>query len=138
MYDVASLLRNQGILLRIRDVNEHHLLTVKGPSSSGQTKIKVEINVSLPTLVSSLTSLLPLDIEYHKQRQTYSPLGDPHCYICLDYVPELKAEFVEIEARSENQVLLWEQRLGLASYLVKESYPELVKRWKNGSSSQKI
>lgn len=126
-YDVASLLKDQGILLRMREVNDRHLLTIKGPASSGQTKRKVEINIPLPKLMGLLINLFPPDSEYHKQRQTYSPFGDPHCYICFDYVPELNAEFVEIEARSENQVLLWEQRLGLATYLVKESYPELLR-----------
>ena len=132
-YDIADLLTRNDCLLRIRSVEDAHTLTIKGPNQSTAVKKRFELNLGLPSCVSSLAhKILPQNVSYHKTRQTYTPVGDSSCKICLDYIPELTTEFVEIEAGSENQVLLWEKRLGLAAYTVSESYSKLVKRWKDG------
>lgn len=127
-YDIANLLTSHDCLLRIRTIGDEHMLTIKGPNQSSTVKQKFECNLIVPALVSYLAhKILPPDISYHKRRQTYNPLGDSSCTICLDYIPELGQEFVEIEAGSENQVLLWEKRLGLGEYAINKSYPALVK-----------
>ncbi len=133
-YDLVGLLTRNDCLLRIRTIGKEHLLTIKGPNQSAIMKKKFEYNLQIPAFLSGLAQIiLPEDVAYHKIRETYIPIGDSSCKICLDYIPELRQEFVEIEASSENQVLLWEKRLGLAPYAVAESYPELVKRRrKNG------
>ncbi|MDO8656255.1 MAG: AAA family ATPase, partial [Nanoarchaeota archaeon] len=111
VYDIADLLTSYDCLLRIRTIGEEHMLTIKGPNQSTTIKKRFELNLDLPSCVSSLAhTILPQNVSYHKTRQTYTPVGDSSCKICLDYIPELGEEFVEIEAASENQVLLWEKR----------------------------
>ena len=127
IYDYKDLLLQAGYLLRIRDVNDKHVLTVKGPNKSQLTKMKPEYNLSVPGVASFIAKrVLPQSVSYQKTRANYRPLGDSRCVISLDYLHG-HGEFVEIEAATENQVLLWEKRLGIAKYAVKESYPELVK-----------
>lgn len=138
-YDLVGLLTRNDCLLRIRTIGKEHLLTIKGPNQSTIMKKKFEYNLPIPAFLSGLAQIiLPEEVAYHKIRETYIPFDDSSCKICLDYIPELRQEFVEIEASSENQVLLWEKRLGLAPYAIAESYPELVKRQKHEQPHQKV
>ena len=126
LYDFYGILKEFGLVLRIRENNGKHILTMKGPSKSVAFTHKKEYNFSIPEVVSkSLQLVLPAAVSYSKRRENYRPLGDASCTISLDYLPRL-GEFVEIEAGSENQVLLWERRLGISDYAIKGGYPQLV------------
>ena len=130
LYDFHEILKELGFVLRIRENNEKHILTIKGPSKSATFTHKKEYNFSIPKAVSkSLQMVLPAAISYNKRRENYKPLGDNKCTISLDYLPQL-GEFVEIEAGTENQVSLWERRLGLAQNLIQESYPGMIRKLK--------
>jgi len=134
LYDFHDMLKDLGCVFRIRENNGEHLLTVKGPNGSPDMTNKLEYNFSIPATVSrTLDMILPASVSYPKRRENYRPLGDARCTISLDYVPDL-GEFVEIEAATENQVLLWEKRLGIAGYAIKESYPQLVRNAKIANS----
>ena len=127
LYDFANILKNVGCVFRIRQNNDEHILTLKGPNKSEKFTNKTEYNFSIPQPLSKvLDLLLPASMSYSKQRTNYRPLGDNKCTISLDYLPGL-GEFVEIEAGTENQVLLWERRLGLAEHAINKSYPALVR-----------
>jgi len=133
LYDFHGLLKEAGCVFRIRKNNGNHLLTLKGPNKgvNSQTQNKKEYNLALPGIVSEfMQHLLPESVVYSKQRENYCPLGDLKCTISFDSLPGL-GEFVEIEAASENQVLLWEKRLELTPYHITESYPQLVSNIKN-------
>lgn len=126
LYDFYGLLKDAGCVFRIRENNGEHLVTFKGPNKSRDMTNKSEYNFSIPAGVSkSLQMILPESVSYSKRRENYRPLGDAHCIISLDSLPDL-GEFVEIEAATENQVLLWEKRLQIAPYAITESYPQLV------------
>jgi len=134
LYDFGDVLKDRGCVFRIRENNGEHLLTVKGPNGSPDMTNKLEYNLSISQLVSkAIQIILPESISYSKRRENYRPLGDARCTISLDQLPEL-GEFVEIEAATENQVLLWEKRLGIAGYAIKESYPQLVRNAKIANS----
>jgi len=127
LYDFADVLKDLGCTFRIRQNNGEGILTVKGPSKSADFTNKPEYNFSIPGTVSTaLDAILPESVSYSKRRENYRPLGDAKCTISLDYLLQL-GEFVEIEAASENQVLLWERRLGISEYIVNKSYPALVR-----------
>lgn len=127
IYDLNGLLQRREVLLRLRTVEKKMLLTVKGPNlGQGGMKRRREINIRIPSPLGAAFRLFPENISYTKRREIYSPLGDSRCTICLDYLPELQQEFVEIEAGSERQVLRCEQRLGIEPYSIPESYPILV------------
>lgn len=128
LYDLLGMLQKRGYLFRLRN-NGAYYLTLKGKDKGKDVKEKLEIEFEIPKFLHSLLSfLLPETLQYPKTRETYSPFGDAHCKICFDTVPGL-GEFIEVEARSRNQVLLWEKRLGLTD-VVKESYPQLVRKQK--------
>ena len=134
LYDFRDILKNSDCLFRIRKNNYQHLLTIKGPNKSADFTNKLEYNFSIPKPVSVvLDALLPEALSYSKCRENYHPLGDSRCTISMDYLPEL-GEFVEVEAASENQVLLWEKRLSLGEYHIQESYPALVRKHENANS----
>lgn len=127
LYDFKGILKSLDCVLRIRQSDLEHLLTLKGPNRSADFTNKPEYNFSIPETVSKiLQAILPESLSYSKQREMYRPLGDARCTICLDSLPQL-GQFVEIEAASENQVLLWEKRLGLSEYAINRSYPALVR-----------
>ena len=127
LYDFFGLLRKGGYTLRLRDAGEHYL-TFKGKDKGEDVKDKMEIELRIhPTLFSILQKILPEDLFYLKKRETHIPLGDPNCKICLDTLPGL-GDFVEVEAKTRNQVLLWEKRLGL-TMPIKEGYPSLVRNF---------
>lgn len=127
LYDFKEILKNLDCVVRIRKNNEEHLLTLKGPNRSADFTNKLEYNIPIPEAVSKiLQAILPESISYSKLREMYQPLGDASCTVCLDTLPGL-GEFVEIEAASENQVLLWEKRLRITDYAIRKSYPALVK-----------
>ena len=127
LYDLNGILKDLGCVFRIRQNNGNHLLTLKGPSKSSEFTNKVEYNFLISQPVSTaLDLLLPKSVSYSKRRENYKPLGDSSCTISLDHLPGL-GEFVEIEAATENQVLLWEKRLGISEYAINRSYPALVK-----------
>ncbi|GEM_PF-218800 len=130
LYDFHGILKNADCVFRIRENNGQHLLTLKGPNKSRDMTNKIEYNISLPSSLSKiLQMILPESVSYSKRRENYHHLGDAKCTISLDYLPQL-GEFVEIEAGSENQVLLWEKRLGISSYTIKDSYPALIRKAK--------
>ncbi len=127
LYDVNDILKEIGYTFRIRQNKGEHILTLKGPSKSKEFTNKPEYNFLIPAIFSkALDFVLPEAVSYPKRRENYRPLGDSRCTISLDHVQEL-GEFVEIEAASENQVLLWEKRLSLSPYLINKSYPTLVR-----------
>jgi len=135
LYDFCDVLKDLGCVFRIRENNDEHILTIKGPNKSKKFTDKPEYNFSIPQgLSSALDTILPASLSYLKQRKNYRPLGDAQCTISLDYLPELDQEFVEIEAGTENQVFLWEKRLGLAEYAINKSYPALVREHENANS----
>ena len=134
LYDFRGILKKAGCVFRIRENNDKHILTLKGPNKSREMTNKTEYNLPIPKNVSkTLQMILPESVSYSKRRENYHPLGDTRCTISLDYLPGL-GEYVEIEAGTENQVLLWERRLGLAEYAIKESYPQLVGNDNNPNS----
>lgn len=127
LYDFRNILKDLGCVFRIRQNNGEHLLTLKGPNGSADMTNKTEYNFSISSMLSkTLDLILPESVSYSKRRENYCPLGDASCTISLDSLPQL-GEFVEIEAGTENQVLLWEKRLGISEYAIKKSYPALVK-----------
>ncbi len=133
-YDIGEVLKNLDCTFRIRQTGGEHILTVKGPSNNPDFTNKPEYNFSIPKPVSrALNAILPESVSYSKRRENYRPLGDAKCTISLDYLFGL-GEFVEIEATSENQVLLWEKRLGISEYAINTSYPALVKEHENADS----
>ncbi|MEK6899586.1 MAG: AAA family ATPase, partial [Nanoarchaeota archaeon] len=126
LYDFLGIIRELGGVLRLRRIGDQNILTIKGPSRSKTMQNKTEYNFSVPVAVASvIDNLFPRSVSYSKLREKYHPIGDASCTICLDAIPQL-GEFVEIEAATENQVLLWEKRLQIAKYAIKESYPQLV------------
>jgi predicted ATPase/adenylate cyclase class IV len=134
LYDFYGLLKEAGCVLRIRENNSEHILTLKGPNRSADFQNKREYNFPIPSAISkTLQTILPESVSYSKRRENYKPLSDAHCTISLDYLPGL-GEFVEIEAATENQVLLWEKRLGISAYLINKSYPALVREHENANS----
>jgi len=135
LYDFSNILKNLGCVFRIRENNSEHILTLKGPTKNRDMTNKIEFNFSIPKTISkTIDLLLPSSVSYSKRRENYHPLGDQRCTISFDYLPQLDTEFVEIEAATENQVLLWEKRLQLTPYAIKESYPALVKKNENANS----
>ena len=134
LYDFNGILKDAGCVFRIRENNGEHILTLKGPTKNADFTNKLEYNFPIPKMVSkTIDMILPESVSYSKRRENYHPLGDTRCTISLDYLPGL-GEFVEIEAATENQVLLWEKRLQLTPYAIKESYPALVRKNENTDS----
>jgi len=134
LYDFGNILKDLGCTFRIRQNNGEPILTLKGPTKSADFTNKPEYNFSIPKSVSTaLDMLLPVAVTYSKRRENYRPLGDAKCTISFDYLLGV-GEFVEIEAATENQVLLWEKRLGISEYLINKSYPALVKEHENANS----
>ena len=134
LYDFSNILRDLDCVFRIRRTGSKHILTLKGPNRNSRFTNKAEYNFTIPETVSkALDVVLPVSISYHKRRENYKPLGDSKCTISLDYLPQL-GEFVEVEAGTENQVLLWERRLGIREYAVSKSYPTLVREHENANS----
>ncbi|MDO8511099.1 MAG: AAA family ATPase [Nanoarchaeota archaeon] len=127
LYDFHGILKSLDCVFRIRENDNENILTLKGPNKNPSFTNKPEYNFSIPKPVSiALDAILPASVSYSKRRENYRPLGDARCTISLDYLPQL-GQFVEIEAASENQVLLWEKRLGLSEYAINKSYPALVR-----------
>ncbi len=127
IYDLFGICRNRGYTIRLRN-DGSYLFTFKGKDKgTNGVKKKLEWELELPGFLYHALSLLPEKIFYPKIRETYIPLGDKNCKVTLDTIPGL-GEFVEVEAKSENQVKLWEKRLGLENP-IKESYPELMERF---------
>ena len=134
LYDFNGILKDAGCVFRIRENNGEHILTLKGPTKNADFTNKLEYNFPIPKMVSkTIDMILPESVSYSKRRENYHPLGDTRCTISLDYLHGL-GEFVEIEAATENQVLLWEKRLQLTPYAIKESYPALVRKNENTDS----
>lgn len=126
LYDFQGIIKGLGGVLRVRRINDQNILTVKGPSRSKIMHNKMEYNLPIPEIAASLIdNIFTKSVTYSKLREKYSPIGDASCTINLDFLLQL-GEFVEIEAATENQVLLWENRLQIAQYAIKESYPQLV------------
>src|SRR3989344_4771386 len=66
LYDFHEILKELGFVLRIRENNEKHILTIKGPSKSATFTHKKEYNFSMPKAVSkSLQMVLPAAISYN-------------------------------------------------------------------------
>lgn len=127
LYDFHDILKELDCTFRMRENNDEHILTLKGPNKGLNLANKLEYNFSISETVSkALDLVLPQSFSYSKRRENYRPLGDARCTISLDYLPQL-GEFVEIEASTENQVWLWEKRLGIGEYAVNKSYPVLIK-----------
>jgi predicted adenylyl cyclase CyaB len=125
-YDSWGILRKNGLLFRLREIRDRNIITLKGKNRKKDMTVKPELNFQISNSIASLLRLIPEDLTYQKTREIYQPLGDANCQICFDSVP-LLGEFVEIEAATENQVLLWEKRLGISGYAINKSYPSLVR-----------
>ena len=96
------------IALRIRQVNDVHVLTFKGPNQDATTKIRKEVEVSLGEEDSAKMVEMFLGMGMHsvakvcKTRDTVSlQWQDAHVEVCLDAVEEVGC-FVELEIVAEN------------------------------------
>ena len=119
IHDLFGLLRHLGYTLRVRESGSC-TLTIKGQNTSERLSVRSEREWEIPRSLCHTLRLLPQIGSYEKTRETYIPLGDQGCRICLDTV---KGQgFVEIEARSEHQVLLWKERLGITAHAIREPY----------------
>ena len=126
IHDIYGVLEINEYLFRLRQEEAQYLLTLKGPNTSDSINDRFEWEINLPSeLHRFLQDVLPERMSYTKTRETYVPLGDPQCKICLDQVEHL-GSFVEIEAASENQILLWQKRLGISSKPIRQSYSSLL------------
>jgi predicted ATPase/adenylate cyclase class IV len=121
MHDVLGFLDRFGYSLRTRS-NGKYLLTLKGKNTGREVNERSEPEIELPKPVFyALRKLLPVSGSYTKTRDLYVPVGDQSCSICLDYLPG-KGNFVEIEAGTKNQVMLWKQRLGIKGECIRQPY----------------
>ncbi|MFH1511179.1 MAG: AAA family ATPase [Candidatus Woesearchaeota archaeon] len=124
MHDIYRMLDCLGYSLRLRE-NGRYLVTLKGNNNGMAVNERKEAELEIPKpIYHMLKTLLPMSGSYDKVRESYMPVGDASCTICLDYLPK-KGSFVEIEAGTENQVLLWKNRLGIAGACVKQPYHKI-------------
>jgi len=118
---------HKGWVLRLRD-NGKYILTIKGPDQGKEFNDRFEFETDLTKEAYAEMEKFPAEKTiYKKKREVYTPLGDQSCTICLDQVEDL-GEFVEIEASTENQILLWKKRLGIKTEALKQSYTELIRQ----------
>ncbi len=124
--DFGNLFERRGLMLRLRDENGLKKITLKGPNRGIDFNDRFEFEKEVSEAVRWILKFLFKEkTGYIKFRQTYVPFGDPNCNICLDYLPKL-GYFVEIEAKSENQVRLWKERLGITSDSIRDPYYKLI------------
>lgn len=93
----------QDIALRIREVNDQHILTFKGPNHNASTKIRSEIEINLNSADAEKMSEVFLGLGMHsvakvsKNRETVElQWQDSKVKVCLDSVAGV-GNFVEIE-----------------------------------------
>ncbi len=125
LYDFNGRLARRGERLRVR-WGDGVELTYKTAMDGRDVKRRKEVTLVRGPLARFAALVLPKDVAYLNHTQTYRPVGDDGCNICLDRVAGL-GEFVEVEARSEHQLLLWRERLGL-SEPISHGYAEMVRK----------
>ena len=111
---------------------EKLVLTYKGPREEGPVKRREEIEIVTDSFEHTVQLLARLgftqNLSFEKHRETWTL---EKATVELDTLPEL-GQFVEIEARSQAQVLRLRDKLGLkALESIPSSYPELVSRHLN-------
>jgi len=118
-------LYKDGGMVRLRE-NGEYIVTLKGPNTGGEVNNRWEHEQTIPEHVFTfLRGFYPETPTYTKTRETYAPIGDQSVTICLDIVDGL-GEFVEIEAPTTQQVLLWKERLGIETDSISQSYVQLL------------
>ena len=106
---------------------EKLVLTYKGPRAEGPVKRREEIEILVDSFDATVELLSRLgytqNLSFEKRRETWKL---EKATIELDTLPQL-GHFVEIEARSEAQVLKLRDKLGLNDLeSILTSYPDLV------------
>jgi len=118
---------DQGLRVRVevdRDSGQTRtMFTHKGPRSHGRFKSRTETEVGVSDARAAAEMLAALGYQpvltFEKRRTRYL-LG--HCRVEIDTLPHL-GTFVEIEGRSENDVVAVQNQLGLADIpLIRASY----------------
>jgi predicted adenylyl cyclase CyaB len=137
--DRALLGSDCGLRLRLsRDSaskSEKLRITYKGPRAEGPVKSREEIELGVDSMDAAVELLDRLGytrmLTFEKRRETWTL--EKNCSIELDTLPQI-GSFVEIECKSEADVLRVREKLGLADVKpVVPTYADLVARHLNDS-----
>lgn len=135
--DRALLGSDCGLRLRLSRDTAHNTeklrITYKGPRAEGPVKAREEVEVGVDSMDSAAELLDRLGytrmLTFEKRRETWSLEED--CSIELDTLPQI-GSFVEIECKSEADVLRIREKLGFADVKpVLPTYADLVSRHLN-------
>jgi len=115
--------------LRVRDLGDKCLVTLKEKRASRHAKVREEIQFESENAKTVLALLEKLGYRpiwiYEKVRENWH-LGN--CHICLDKLPHL-GNYAEIEGPSEKAVLAFARKLELPKEkFTTQAYPDLVKK----------
>ncbi len=142
--DRALLGSDCGLRLRLsRDSasgNEKLRITYKGPRAEGPVKSREEIEVGVDSMDTAVELLERLGymrmLTFEKRRETW--MLEKSCSVELDTLPHI-GSFVEIECKSEADVLRIREKLGLAHVNhVLPTYADLVSRHLNDRGTRQM
>lgn len=108
--------------IRFRKTETRNYFTYKGKNKSSKFNKVREIEFNVPKFIFDIARSFS-KYKYRKVRETYS---HKNALICLDFVFDL-GYFVEIEAKSEEDISFIKKQLNISSPNINDHYWKLIK-----------